>query len=445
MIEGDIFLEMTKRKRLLIPVTVWIFGLLISTCLIVIGILTAVGFWNNLNYTGYLLIVIGILLIILGTIFNLVVTYRFIKKLGLSLTNYNFKTGIGKLVKGPKIVVVGGGTGLGTILRGLKEISSNLTAVVTVADDGGSSGRLRRDFGILPPGDIRSCLVAMADLEPLMEQLMQYRFEGNSDLAGHNFGNLFLTVMTDITGDFVTALRESSKVLAVRGRVLPATLENVVLKAELANGQIVSGESNIPHSSSRIRRVFLEPENCKTLPAVMKAIREAEIVILGPGSLYTSVIPNLMVNELAETLRATKALKIYICNAMTQPGETNHYSASDHLKAIIEHAGEGLVDLMLVNTAKISAKSLEIYAMEGSTPVMADFEKIKALGATPYGEKLISDTEIIRHDPKKLTKIIEELNRQRELDSFFGKIFTGNFWQRFKNLSGAIAAKWLKH
>jgi len=440
-VRGTQFLEMTKKKRLLVPVIMWISGVLISICLIVIGILTAVGFWQGIVCPSYLLVTIGILLIILGTIFNLVITYWFIKKLGFSLTNYHFKNGIEKIVKGPKIVVLGGGTGLGTILRGLKELSTNLTAIVTVADDGGSSGRLRRDFGILPPGDIRSCLVAMADLEPLMEQLMQYRFEGNSDLAGHNFGNLFLTVMTDITGDFVTALRESSKVLAVRGQVLPATLMNVELKAELVNGLIVCGESNIPQAASRIKRVFLEPEECKPLPAAVKAIREADIVILGPGSLYTSIIPNLMVKELAQTLRETKALRVYICNAMTQPGETDHYSASDHLKAIIDHAGEDLVDLMLLNTAKISPKSLELYGMEGAVPVMVDFEKIKSFGVKPYGDKLIVDSKIIRHDPKKLTKIIEELNRERELDSFFGKLFTNNISKRFRNFLETIFTK----
>src|SRR5690554_3902621 len=235
------------------------------------------------------------------------------------------------VTNGPRIVTIGGGTGLGTILRGLKKTTDNLTAIVTVADDGGSSGRLRAEFGILPPGDIRNCLIAMADLEPLMEKLMQYRFNGGTGLSGHSFGNLFITAMTGITGDFEKAIEASSQVLAVRGRVYPATLANVQLHAELSDGRKVTGESTIGKSDCSIRRVYMEPSTAEALPEAIKAIEEADVVILGPGSLYTSVIPPLLVRGIREALQNTKAPKVYICNVMTQPGETTGFTASDHL------------------------------------------------------------------------------------------------------------------
>jgi uncharacterized cofD-like protein len=329
----------------------------------------------------------------------------------------------GRLTKGPRIVVIGGGTGLGTILRGLKEITPNLTAIVAVADDGGSSGRLRRDYGILPPGDIRSCLVAMADLEPLMEKLFQYRFSGDSDLAGHSFGNLFLTAMTDITGDFVAAIKESSKVLAVRGVVLPATLADVTLKAELIDGTIIYGESTISRSKIPIKQVSLEPEGSKPLPDAINAINEADVIILGPGSLFTSIIPNLLVTEIAKAIKDSKAIKIYVCNAMTQPGETTHFTAGDHLRAIINHAGFGLVDIAIVNTDRVPADILERYHAEGSGQVAVDFEKIRNLGVTPLGLKVITKTNVIRHDAMKLARIIDRISRTQNICFGFGKLF----------------------
>ncbi len=339
-------------------------------------------------------------------------------------------------VKGPKIVVVGGGTGLGTILRGLKELTYNLTAIVTVADDGGSSGRLRQEFGILPPGDIRNCLVAMADIEPLMERLMQYRFAGNSNLAGHSFGNLFLTVMTDITGDFEQAIRESSKVLAVRGQVLPATLENVTLKAVMADGSIVSGESAITASELAIDKVFLEPPQIKPLREAINAINEADLIILGPGSLYTSIIPNLLVEEIAETIRNAAATKLYICNAMTQPGETDHYTASDHVAAIINHAGQGLIDVAVLNTEEIPQAILDRYAEEGAAPVLADFEKVKALGVAPFGFDVITKTNVIRHDAGKLAQMVLNFYRTQRLSQAFGKRVAGKLYRLFKGFIG---------
>ncbi len=339
-------------------------------------------------------------------------------------------------VKGPKIVVVGGGTGLGTILRGLKELTYNLTAIVTVADDGGSSGRLRQEFGILPPGDIRNCLVAMADIEPLMERLMQYRFAGNSNLAGHSFGNLFLTVMTDITGDFEQAIRESSKVLAVRGQVLPATLENVTLKAVMADGSIVSGESAITASKLAVDKVFLEPPQIKPLREAINAINEADLIILGPGSLYTSIIPNLLVEEIAETIRNATATKLYICNAMTQPGETDHYTASDHIAAIINHAGQGLIDVAVLNTEEIPQAILDRYAEEGAEPVVADFEKVKALGVAPFGFDVITKTNVIRHDAGKLAQMVLNFYRTQRLGQAFGKRVAGKLYRLFKGFIG---------
>nr|NLA06507.1 uridine diphosphate-N-acetylglucosamine-binding protein YvcK [Bacillota bacterium] len=243
-----------------------------------------------------------------------------------------------ELGRGPKIVVVGGGTGLSTLLRGLKEFTGNLTAIVTVADDGGSSGRLRREMGVLPPGDIRDCLVALADSEPLMARLFEYRFpEGDpTGLGGHAFGNLFIATMSAITGDFDEAVKESSRVLAVRGRVLPSTLENVALVAQCQGGQVVCGESTIGRCSTRIEKVFLKPANPRALPEALESIAEADAIVLGPGSLFTSVIPNLLVEGIADAIRESRAPRIYVCNVMTQPGETDCFTAADHVEAIID-------------------------------------------------------------------------------------------------------------
>ena len=319
--------------------------------------------------------------------------------------------------RGPKIVVIGGGTGLGTIIRGLKSITDNLTAIVTVADDGGSSGRLRHEFGILPPGDIRNCLIAMADLEPLMEQLMQFRFAGGAGLAGHNFGNLFLTAMTGITGDFELAIKASSQVLAVRGQVLPATLENVSLVAEMQDGSVVRGESNLREQGIGIERLRLEPADCQPVPEALAALAEAEAIILGPGSLYTSVIPNLLVREISEALRKAPGLRIYVCNAMTEPGETTGYTASDHLKALLRHGGEGLIDLALINNEPVPPHLVEAYAREGAAPVKADLDAVTALGITPLAEPLIVKNGLVRHDAQELSRILLGLIRVKKLSA----------------------------
>jgi uncharacterized cofD-like protein len=239
--------------------------------------------------------------------------------------------------RGPKIVVVGGGTGLSTMLRGIKNHTANVTAIVTVADDGGSSGRLRRELGVLPPGDFRNCIVALADAEPLMSRLFQYRFGPGSGLEGHSFGNLFIVAMSGITGNFEQAIRESSRVLAVRGQILPSTLENVTLVAELVDRNLVQGESNISQSSSAIRRVYLEPQNPSAYPEAVKAILEADMIVVGPGSLYTSVLPNLMVDGIRRALMAADGLKVYVCNVATQRGETDGFGVREHIDALLSH------------------------------------------------------------------------------------------------------------
>ena len=344
-------------------------------------------------------------------------------------------------VKGPKIVVIGGGTGLGTILRGLKLITSHLTAIVTVADDGGSSGRLRREYGMLPPGDIRNCLVALADLEPLMERLMQYRFTGDSELGGHSFGNLFLAAMTEITGDFEVAIKESSNILAVRGRVLPATLADVTLNAELENGEIVRGESNVSKLKLPIRRITLEPKHCMPVPEAIAAIKDADLIVLGPGSLYTSIIPNLLVCEVAQAIRNSGALKIYICNAMTQPGETVNYSASDHLRAIIDHAGPGLIDMTIINTDPIPEEMLKRYAEEGSQPVLADLDKVRSMGVTPLGARIIVKTNLIRHDAGKLAELILHLAQTNKMGFGLGRLIPKQLYRFIKGISGVFLGK----
>ncbi|MCL5962667.1 MAG: YvcK family protein [Chloroflexi bacterium] len=311
------------------------------------------------------------------------------------------------LRRGPKIVAIGGGTGLSTLLRGLKEVSGNLTAIVTVADDGGSSGRLRRDLGVLPPGDFRNCIVAMADAEPLMGQLFQYRFEKGSDLEGHSFGNLFIVAMSAITGNFERAIRESSRVLAVRGQILPSTLANVTLCAELDDEVMVLGESKISKSRVPIKRVFLEPEHVPGYPDAIRAILEADLIILGPGSLYTSVLPNLLVGDIARAVRASSAVKVYVCNVATQPGETDHFMASDHIEALERHVGTGVFQYALVNsnlqfTDKIKPEwKVNAVSLNGQSNSNTEVETITA--------DVVNPDNPLRHHPAKLAQTILRL------------------------------------
>lgn len=311
-----------------------------------------------------------------------------------------------KLNRGPAVAVIGGGTGLSVLLRGIKGVTSNITAIVTVADDGGSSGRIREDLGIIPPGDLRNCLVALADTEPLMEKLFQHRFGGAGNLAGHSFGNLYIAAMTEVLGDPELALKESSKVLAVRGQVLPASNQTIRLAAEMADGSIVEGESHIPLAGKPIRRVFIKPEDAPPVASALDAIEGADACILGPGSLYTSVLPNLLVGGMADALRRTQAVKIYICNVMTQPGETDGYTASQHVKAIIDHVGPGVIDYVVVNDQQVAPHLQEVYARQGAHPVIADLGAIEALGVKVVKANLISETNLVRHDPIKLSRVI---------------------------------------
>lgn len=314
-----------------------------------------------------------------------------------------------QLQRGPKIVVLGGGTGLSTLLRGLKKVSTNLTAIVTVFDDGGSSGRLRREQGILPPGDIRNCLVALAEAEPLLTKLFTHRFKGG-ELDGHSFGNLFIASMSQVTGDLETALKECSKVLAIRGRVLPTTLQDVTLCAEMTDGTIVEGESAITRAGKTIRRVYLRPGRVPSLQDALEAIRDADLIVLGPGSLYTSVLPNLLVDGVVGALRRSRALKVYVCNVMTQPGETRGFRASDHARVLLEQGGRGLFEYVLLNIRRPrNQELLARYSQQGAEPVDPDADGIRALGLRPVPEDLISEEDLVRHDPRKIATALLEL------------------------------------
>ncbi|MDO8747717.1 MAG: YvcK family protein [Candidatus Omnitrophota bacterium] len=313
------------------------------------------------------------------------------------------------LEKGPRIVTVGGGTGLSVLLQGLKEYTSNIAAVVTVADDGGSSGRIRQQFDILPPGDIRNCLVALADAPTLMQELFQFRFDSSSELSGHSFGNLFITVMTKLTGDFEKAVKESSKVLAIRGQVIPSTLNKISLVAKYKDGSIQEGETAIPNKKRQIANIYLNPPDIQGTPDAIKAISEAQAIILGPGSLYTSVIPNLLIKEIREAILASSALKIYISNVMTQPGETDGYTAYEHIRAIIEHSSPRIIDYCVVNSRLISQELLEKYQQDNSFPVLIDIDKIRHAGYRVIEGDLVNSLDYVRHDSEKLAKIVIDL------------------------------------
>jgi uncharacterized cofD-like protein len=314
-----------------------------------------------------------------------------------------------RLQRGPKIVVLGGGTGLSNLLRGLKIYSANITAIVTVADDGGSSGRLRREIGVLPPGDIRNCLAALADEEKLLTELFQYRFRAGDGLVGHSFGNLFLTAMSEVTGDLEQAVAASSKVLAVRGQVLPATLSDVELWAEFADGRIIKGESNIPEADGKIIRVGCIPENPPALPRALQAIREADYVIIGPGSLYTSVIPNLLVPDIREAIASLTVPRIYVCNIMTQAGETEGYTVADHIRAIDQLCDRPLFDAVLVHRKTPSAEAMIHYAQERSHPVYFDREEVIHLGRRVVMANVMAEnpqTHRITHDSDRLARVL---------------------------------------
>lgn len=323
------------------------------------------------------------------------------------------------LVRGPKIVVIGGGTGLSNMLRGLKYYTSNITAVVTVADDGGGSGALREDLGILAPGDIRNCILALSDTEPLLEELLQYRFT-DGRLKNQSFGNLFLAAMNGISDNFEDAVKKMGSVLAVTGKVLPVTLDNVTLKAKLKNGTIAEGESNIPkvviQSCSPIERMYIEPANARAVQEAVDAIMEADAVVLGPGSLYTSLIPNLLVKDIANAVKKTEAAKIYVANIMTQRGETDNYSVADHIKAIYRHAGKDIIDYAIVNLGRLDEDLESKYMNEASKLVVYDEKRVKDLNVEVIGGDFIkANKKYIRHDAEKLASILIETIMEKKL------------------------------
>ncbi|MBW6411428.1 gluconeogenesis factor YvcK family protein [Clostridium weizhouense] len=323
------------------------------------------------------------------------------------------------LIKGPKIVVIGGGTGLSTMLRGLKFYTSNITAIVTVADDGGGSGDLREDLGMLPPGDIRNCILALADTEPIMENLLQYRFK-DGRLKNQSFGNLFLAAMDGISDNFEEAVQKMSSVLAVTGKVVPVTLDNMELEATLENGSIIKGESQIPEEAikqnSKIANFRIIPEDAKALKEAIQAIREADAIVMGPGSLYTSITPNLLVKDISKEVRKSDALKMYISNIMTQPGETTGFNVSDHLKVLTKYGGKDIVNYVIANIGKIPDKLKEKYQLEGAELVKLDEENINSLGVKIVGYNLVKIKEgFIKHDADKLAKVLVETIMEKKL------------------------------
>ncbi|MCB9893383.1 MAG: uridine diphosphate-N-acetylglucosamine-binding protein YvcK [Planctomycetes bacterium] len=320
--------------------------------------------------------------------------------------------------RSPAVVAIGGGTGASGLLRGLKEHTDKLTAVVTVADDGGSSGRFRKEFGMLPPGDIRNCLAALSDAGPVLEKLFQHRFE-EGDLKGHPFGNIFLAAMTQVTGDFEQAVREANRVLNVRGRVLPATATKISLIAEHDDGSKTTGESLVGKVTKPVKRLSLKPEDSPAGTDVVDAILQADLVLLGPGSVYTSVLPNLLIHEIEDALMKTPAVVGYICNIMTQPGETQDFSASRHVEVLIEHTNENLIDFVVVNTGKVPDALAAAYAAEHSTPVAADLDKLTTLKGSPriITGDLVKADHVVRHNPARLAElclnVYKDINKER--------------------------------
>jgi uncharacterized cofD-like protein len=330
--------------------------------------------------------------------------------------------------RGLNLVALGGGTGLSTLLAGLKCLVSelpsddlwiaNLSAIVTVSDDGGSSGRLRDELQMLPPGDIRNCMIALSEDSTLLSRLFRYRFRGKGELGGHSFGNLFLAALTEVTGDFTEAVRLSSEVLASKGHIFPATISDVRLVAELADGSVVRGETQISASRVPIRRLRLEPEQCLPLPQVLKAIRAADVITVGPGSLYTSILPNLLVARVASAIGETRATKIFVCNLMTQPGETDNYSARQHLETIKSYAPEIHFDFVIVNDRRITKEQAERYALEGAYQIGMDDDLVDSMtsvldrSTVVIRTNLLQEGEKVRHDSALLARVVLACKQQ---------------------------------
>jgi len=326
------------------------------------------------------------------------------------------------LSPGFRVVALGGGTGLSTLLRGLKELVirrtdehasserpiSDLAAIVTVTDDGGSSGRLRRENRILPPGDIRNCMVALSKDEALLGRLFQYRFQAGHGLIGHSFGNLFLAALTHVTGDFTEAIRVSSKVLAIRGRIFPSTLSNVHLVATLENGRTVHGETRISASRAPIKKIKLSSPRVRALPLAIEAIKEADLILLGPGSLYTSILPNLLIPEIARAIAKSRAPRVYVANLMTQPGETAGYALADHLRAIQKHVPRRVIDWVVANRQAVSPDVARRYRAQGAEPVAVDLPALQKLGFRVILDDLLEEHAVIRHHTRRLSRLLFE-------------------------------------
>jgi uncharacterized cofD-like protein len=324
--------------------------------------------------------------------------------------------------RGRNVVALGGGTGLSTLLRGLKDLVvrrrdevpdeqhpiSGLTAIVTVTDDGGSSGRLRRENRILPPGDIRNCMVALSQDEALLGRLFQYRFHAGRGLVGHNFGNLFLAALTHVTGDFAEAVRVSSKILAIRGQIFPSTVSNVSLVATLADGRRVHGETRITASRTAIKKLALSPRSAQALPKALEAIDQADLILLGPGSLYTSILPNLLIPQIAQAIARSRAPRVYIANLMTQPGETSGYALADHLRAIRQHTPRRVIDWVVANRQPISPDVARRYRAQGAEPVFVNLGDLQKLGYRVVLDNLLEEHGVIRHNPTRLSQLLFE-------------------------------------
>lgn len=393
------------------------FGAALSTAYVAIDLSLLITEWISAKtHTLFDSIALGIVLLVLGVLLvgvGLRGILKSVERAYSSGENDDFlETALRrrKLEYGERLVALGGGTGLSTMLRGLKVYTSNITAIVTMADDGGSSGMLRKQ-GMLPPGDLRNCIAALAETETLMEELFQHRFSGLGELKGHSLGNLIVAAMFEKTGDFQSAVENTSRVLAVRGRVLPSTLDDVRLGAILKNGEEIIGQSQINHCED-IERVFLIPENPSALPGVVEAIKDAEIIILGPGSLYTSILPNLLVPEISAAIKASRAPKVYVCNVMTQPGETGGYSATDHVRALIHHIGPDVITHVLVNSGKVPMEILERYHKTGADSVAFNADELEMLGVRAIKGNFMEITDrasskhVVGHNPQKLAQTI---------------------------------------
>lgn len=431
-----------KRWMLLfsIGILVLVFGATLILNYQIFGILEEkmllFAFQTTGSYSYTFLAICGTILVILG-LWIMVTAVRKLMKRFVELLAPDQKEVSKQLLskmelsRGPKVVAIGGGHGLSMLLRGLKNKTSNITAIVTVADDGGSSGRLREEMGIIAPGDLRNCLVALADKETVLEEIFQYRFGGEGELAGHSLGNLFLAALIKQFGSVQNALEAASKVLNIRGQVMPATSQTVRLKARMSDGEIVEGESEIsayPEKKGRdIRIVHMStiPKAPMAVGDALKALRDADLITLGPGSLYTSVLPNLLVPEILQTIRESGAPVIYICNVMTQPGETSGYTVGDHLKALVDHIGGGVVDFVLANTGTPAADVLKKYEKAHAYPVSIDRKKVESLGASLIEADLlgpareaVQDTNVLAEELMQIHNLLQAKIPPEALDEY---------------------------